>query len=238
MAKHGNRAVSSASGSADFFQALGLPTDLPPEQAERLLEATGFVFLFAPLYHPAMRHAAQVRRELGMKTIMNLVGPLANPAEARFQLIGVFAEGLCRPVAEAAGLLGIERAMVVHGLDGQDEISVTGPTRVVTLEGGEIRESLFEPSSLGLQAYPLEALQVGTRCRRTRRSPAACWPARRSRRPSGTRCCSTPGRPWPWPGCAGGIEEGYRRAREALESGEVRAKLEQILAAVRELAVV
>ena len=237
VAKHGNRAVSSASGSADFFQALGLPTDLPPERAERLLEATGFVFLFAPLYHPAMRYAAQVRRELGMKTIMNLVGPLANPAEARFQLIGVFAEGLCRPVAEAAGLLGIERAMVVHGLDGQDEISVTGPTRVVTLEGGQIRESLFEPSSLGLEAYPLEALQVGTiqdnadiarRLLSGEAEPAAIRHA----------VLLNAGAALTVAGLAGGIEEGYRRAGQALESGEVRAKLEQILAAVRELAVV
>ena len=237
VAKHGNRAVSSASGSADFFQALGLPTDLPPERAERLLEATGFVFLFAPLYHPAMRHAAQVRRELGMKTIMNLVGPLANPAEACFQLIGVFAEGLCRPVAEAAGLLGIERAMVVHGLDGQDEISVTGPTRVVTLEGGQIRESLFEPSSLGLEAYPLEALQVGTiqdnaeiarRLLAGEAEPAAIRHA----------VLLNAGAALTVAGLAGGIEEGYRRAGQALEGGEVQAKLEQILAAVRELAVV
>jgi anthranilate synthase/phosphoribosyltransferase len=234
VAKHGNRAVSSASGSADFFQALGLPTELPPERAERLLEATGFVFLFAPLYHPAMRHAGQVRRELGMKTIMNLVGPLANPAEARFQLIGVFAEGLCRPVAEAAGLLGIERAMVVHGLDGQDEISVTGPTRLVTLEGGVIRESLFEPSSLGLAAYPLEALQVGTiqdnaeiarRLLSGEAEPAAIRHA----------VLLNAGAALTVAGLAGGIEEGYRRAGLALEGGEVKAKLEQILAAVREL---
>jgi anthranilate synthase/phosphoribosyltransferase len=234
VAKHGNRAVSSASGSADFYKALGLPTELPPERAERLLEATGFVFLFAPLYHPAMRHAGQVRRELGMKTIMNLIGPLANPAGARFQLIGVFAEGLCRPVAEAAGMLGIERAMVVHGLDGQDEISVTGPTRVVTLEEGVIRESLFEPSALGLEAYPLEALQVGTvedNARIARgllgggQEPAAIRHA----------VLLNAGAALAVAGLAGGIEEGYRRAREALEGGEVGAKLRQILAAAREL---
>jgi anthranilate synthase/phosphoribosyltransferase len=237
VAKHGNRAVSSASGSADFFQALGLPTELPPTQAERLLEATGFAFLFAPLYHPAMRHAAQVRRELGMKTILNLVGPLANPAEARFQLIGVFAEGLCRPVAEAAGLLGVERAMVVHGLDGQDEISVTGPTRVLSLEAGQIRESLFEPSSLGLEAYPLEALRVDSvagnaeiarRLLAGEEEPAAIRHA----------VLLNAGAALAVAGLAGGIEEGYRRAREALEGGEVRAKLEQILAAASELAAV
>jgi len=234
VAKHGNRAVSSSSGSADFFRALGVPTDLDPDRAAEMLERTGFVFLFAPQYHPAMRHAAQVRRELGMKTILNLVGPLANPAEARFQLIGVFAEGLCRPVAEAASILGVERAMVVHGLDGEDEISVTSPTRVVSLEGGQIRESLFEPSSLGLEAYPLEALQVDTVERNAEiarrllaggEAPAAIRDA----------VLLNAGAALAVAGLAEGIEEGYRRARAALESGDVSAKLEQIVAAGREL---
>jgi len=233
VAKHGNRAVSSSSGSADFFRALGVPTDLDPDRAAEMLERTGFVFLFAPLYHPAMRHAAQVRRELGMKTILNLVGPLANPAEACFQLIGVFAEGLCRPVAEAASILGVERAMVVHGLDGEDEISVTGPTRIVSLEGGQIREWLFEPSSLGLEAYPLEALQVDTVERNAEiarrllagdEAPAAIRDA----------VLLNAGAALAVAGLAEGIEEGYRRARAALESGDVSAKLEQIVAAGRE----
>ena len=162
VAKHGNRAVSSSSGSADFFRALGLAIELTPAAAAALLERTGFTFLFAPLYHPAMRHAAQVRRELAMKTIMNLVGPLANPAGASRQLIGVFSEKLCRTVAEAALLLGLERAMVVHGLDGQDEISVTSATRIVSLDRGEIHESLFDPAEIGLQPHALEALQVGS----------------------------------------------------------------------------
>jgi anthranilate synthase/phosphoribosyltransferase len=162
VAKHGNRAVSSTSGSADFFRTLGLPIDLRPEAAAELLERTGFAFLFAPMYHPAMKHAAQVRRELGMKTIMNLVGPLSNPAEATSQLIGVFAEGLCRPVAEAARLLGVQRAMVVHGLDGEDEVSVTGPTRVVELRDGEITEYLIDPAQFGIDPYPIEALQVAS----------------------------------------------------------------------------
>jgi anthranilate synthase/phosphoribosyltransferase len=235
VAKHGNRAVSSSSGSADFFRALGLAIELPPPAAAELLERTGFAFLFAPLYHPAMRHAAQVRRELAMKTIMNLVGPLANPAEARFQLIGVFAEGLCRTVAEAALLLGLERAMVVHGLDGQDEFSVTGPTRVVSLERGEIREFLFDPAEVGMKPYTLEALRVGSAednaaIARRLLSGGGEQPAIRD------AVLLNAGAALAVCGLAGGIEEGYRQARAALEAGAVREKLEQIVTCSRELA--
>jgi anthranilate synthase/phosphoribosyltransferase len=234
VAKHGNRAVSSSSGSADFFRALGLAIELPPPAAAELLERTGFSFLFAPLYHPAMRHAAQVRRELAMKTIMNLVGPLANPAEARFQLIGVFAEGLARTVAEAARLLGVERAMVVHGLDGQDEISVTGPTRIVFLEQRQLREFLFDPAEVGMEPYALEALQVASA--EDNASIARRLLAGDGERPAiRDAVLLNAGAALAVAGLAGGIEEGYRRAREALESGEVRAKLDEILAAAREL---
>jgi anthranilate synthase/phosphoribosyltransferase len=235
VAKHGNRAVSSSSGSADFFRALGLAVDLPPPAAATMLERTGFAFLFAPLYHPAMRHAAQVRRELAMKTIMNLVGPLANPAEASLQLIGVFSENLCRIVAEAARLLGLERAMVVHGLDGQDEISVTAPTRIVLLERGELREFLFDLGQAGLEPYALEELQVGSAednaaIAREVLAGGGGHPAIRD------AVLLNAGAALALYGLAGGIEEGYRRARAALEAGTVREKLEQVVAASRELA--
>ncbi len=235
VAKHGNRAVSSSSGSADFFRALGLAVELPPQAAAAMLERTGFAFLFAPLYHPAMRHAAQVRRELAMKTIMNLVGPLANPAEAGLQLIGVFSESLCRIVAEAARLLGLERVMVVHGQDGQDEISVTAPTRVVLLEQGELREFLFDPGQAGLEPYTLEELQVGSAednaaIAREVLAGGDGHPAIRD------AVLLNAGAALALYGLAGGIEEGYRRARAALEAGAVREKLEQIVAVSRELA--
>jgi anthranilate synthase/phosphoribosyltransferase len=235
VAKHGNRAVSSSSGSADFFRALGLAIELPPPAAAELLERTGFAFLFAPQYHPAMRHAAQVRRELAMKTIMNLVGPLANPAEARFQLIGVFSENLCRTVAEAALLLGLERAMVVHGLDGQDEVSVTGPTRIVSLERGEIREFLFDPGQVGLEPYALEELQVGSA--EDNAAIARALIAGGTERPAiRNAVLLNAGAALAVFGLAGGIEEGYRQARAALESGAVKEKLEQIVTSSRELA--
>lgn len=168
VAKHGNRAVSSRSGSADFYRALGIGIEISPERAAESIRRTGFAFLYAPLYHGAMRFAAPARRQLGIKTIMNLLGPLVNPAGASYQLIGVFAEEFLPVVARAAVLLGIRRGMVVHGLDGQDEISVCAPTRVVSFTVGEdsaeasFDEFVIQPESYGLGTHPPEALEGGT----------------------------------------------------------------------------
>lgn len=158
VAKHGNRAVSSRSGSADFFKALGIPVGLNPEQAAGMIEDTGFAFLFAPLYHGAMRFAAEARRELGIRTLMNLLGPLVNPAEAEFRLIGVFDERYCVPLAEAAKLLGVRRVMTVHGRDGLDEISVSAPTRSVFIdEDGRVEDRLITAEDFGLDGSVLDA---------------------------------------------------------------------------------
>lgn len=162
VAKHGNRAVSSRSGSADFYRALGIAVDLPPAKSERLLEENNFAFLFAPIYHQAMKYAAVPRKELGIKTIMNLLGPLVNPAAADYQLIGVFSEEFCEPVAEAAHLLGIKRAMVVHGLDGIDELSVSAPSRVVTVdEAGKLDSYQITPAQFGIAGHALSDLAGG-----------------------------------------------------------------------------
>jgi anthranilate synthase/phosphoribosyltransferase len=162
VAKHGNRAVSSRSGSADFYQALGIRTGLKPAGAAKVLEETGFSFLFAPTYHSAMRFAATPRRELGIKTIMNLLGPLVNPAAAQYQIIGVFDEAYCEPMAQAAHMLGIKRVMVVYGTDGQDEISVCAPSRIVMMEeDGTMTTSTFDPKELGIASHPLEELIGG-----------------------------------------------------------------------------
>ncbi len=182
VAKHGNRAVSSRSGSADFYKALGINIDIPPERAAEAIDEAGFAFLFAPLYHGAMRFAGPARRDLGIKTIMNLLGPLVNPARAEYQLIGVFSESFMRPMAEAAVRLGIRRGMVVHGLDGQDEISVCAPTRIIAFEaGGDIAvgganeagatkeagamasfdELVIQPENYGLRSHTPEALTGG-----------------------------------------------------------------------------
>ncbi|AEJ60453.1 Anthranilate phosphoribosyltransferase [Spirochaeta thermophila DSM 6578] len=163
VAKHGNRAVSSKSGSADFYAALGIPVDLPPDVAARMLEQEGFVFLFAPRYHGAMKYAAGPRRELGIKTIMNFVGPLSNPAGAVYQLVGVFSRDYLSLMAEAALQLGVRRVMAVHGEDGQDEVSVTGRTFYVYLDAeGRREEGVFEPEDLGVGRYPLEEVLGGT----------------------------------------------------------------------------
>ena len=150
VAKHGNRAVSSRSGSADFFRALGVPVDLGPGQAAGMIEAAGFAFLYAPAYHGAMRFAAEARRELGIRTLMNLLGPLVNPAEAEFRLIGVFDERYCVVLAEAAKLLGVRRVMTVHGLDGLDEVSVSAPTRTVFIgEDGRVVDRVITADDFG-----------------------------------------------------------------------------------------
>ncbi len=162
VAKHGNRAVSSRSGSADFYRALGIPVDIDPAEAEKLISEKKFSFLYAPVYHKAMRHAAPVRKILGVKTIMNLLGPLVNPAAAEYQIIGVYREDLCRTVAEAAHMLGVKRVMVIHGLDGIDELSVSAPSRVVYIdESGSIDDYVFNPESIGISGFAIEDLKGG-----------------------------------------------------------------------------
>lgn len=162
VAKHGNRAVSSRCGSADVLEALGVRLSLDPAEAARCLERHGIVFLFAPAHHPAMRHAVEPRRELGVRTLFNLIGPLANPAGARRQLLGVYSPALTATVAEVLRSLGAERAMVVHGMEGLDEISVCGPTRVSSLNGGRIRSYTIEPRDAGLPAAEPGAIGGGT----------------------------------------------------------------------------
>jgi anthranilate synthase/phosphoribosyltransferase len=162
VAKHGNRAVSSKSGSADFYREIGLAVDLPPAKTERLIEETGFGFLFAPIYHGAMRHAAVPRRELGIKTLMNLLGPLVNPAGASYQLIGVYSNDYVETVARAAHLLGIKRVMVVHGSDGIDELSVSAPSRAVSVnEDGTLDERIINPEEFGMVGHSLSDLAGG-----------------------------------------------------------------------------
>jgi anthranilate phosphoribosyltransferase len=150
VAKHGNRAVSSRAGSADVLEALGVAVDASPALVARCLDAAGIGFLFAPRFHAATRHAAGVRRELGLRTIFNLLGPLTNPAAVRHQVVGVFAARWCAPVAAALGALGVRRAAVVHGADGLDEVAVRGPTHVAVVEDGAVRELTVTPRDFGL----------------------------------------------------------------------------------------
>jgi anthranilate phosphoribosyltransferase len=161
VAKHGNRAVSSQAGSADVLEALGVPTDLPAERAATLLDEVGIAFLLAPTHHPAMRHGGVARRELGIRTIFNCLGPLANPARATHQLLGVYDDALRPVLAATLRELGVERAWVVRGTDGLDELSPYGPTRVTELDHGELRERLVRPEDFGLAPSPEGAAQGG-----------------------------------------------------------------------------
>jgi len=160
VAKHGNRAVSSRCGSADLFTALGVAVDAEPSVVERCLDDCGIAFLFAPTFHPSMRHAAQVRRDLGIRTVFNLLGPLTNPAAVRRQLVGVPRADLTDLIARALVQLGTERAWVAHGADGLDEVSTTGYTKVSECNSGIVRSFFLHPSDFGLPVAELEELQA------------------------------------------------------------------------------
>jgi anthranilate phosphoribosyltransferase len=162
VAKHGNRAVSSRSGSADVLEALGFNLELSPEQIERSIDELGFGFLFAPTHHPAMRHAAPVRRELATRTVFNVLGPLTNPAGARAQVVGVFAPDLVRTLAEVLAQLGSHRAFVVYGADGIDELSPAGPNLVCEVVDGAVVERTIDPLDLGVPRCDPNDLRGGT----------------------------------------------------------------------------
>jgi anthranilate phosphoribosyltransferase len=160
VAKHGNRSVSSKSGSADLLEAAGVALGILPEQVARCVDELGVGFMFAPAHHGAMKHAIGPRRELAMRTIFNILGPMTNPAGVKRLLVGVYEQALCRPVAEVLGRLGAEHVMVVHSEDGLDEISLAGPTRVAELRGGEIQEYSITPGDFGIERQSLDGLEV------------------------------------------------------------------------------
>jgi anthranilate synthase/phosphoribosyltransferase len=227
VAKHGNKAASSPVGSADFFRALEVPVDIEPHEGEALLKDTGFCFLFAPTYHGAMRHAARARSELGIRSAMNLVGPLSNPADASYQLIGVYDATLAGPVAEAARLLGAQRVLAVHGEDGLDEISVSSRTFVVEVdETGARREYVLTPEEFGITRSPVGELRSGTAAENAATAlevlrgggPRAVRDAVLLNAGAGLYIC----------GVSRNIGDGYLLARQALESGVAAAKLEQV----------
>jgi len=161
VAKHGNRNMSSRTGAADVLEALGVRIDLEPPAAERCLREAGICFLFAQTYHPAMKHVAEVRRELGFRTIFNLLGPLSNPAGVRRQLLGVYSKDWLLPVANVLAKLGAEKAWVVHGSDGLDEMTTTGVSHVAVLDRGKISQLTVAPQDVGLEHASLAALKGG-----------------------------------------------------------------------------
>ena len=163
VAKHGNRSVSSTCGSADLFEALGVTVASPPARVEASLRDAGIAFFFAPTFHPAMRHAAEARRDLGVRTVFNLLGPLTNPAGARCQIVGVPRPEHTDLLARALGRLGSRRAWVVHGAEGLDEVSTTGYTKVAEWHQGRLRTFYLHPSDFGVKVAALDTLRVTSR---------------------------------------------------------------------------
>jgi anthranilate phosphoribosyltransferase len=227
VAKHGNRAASSQTGSADVLEALGFELDLPPERIAQSIDELGFGFMFAQAHHPAMKHAAPVRRELGTRTVFNVLGPLTNPARARAQVVGVYSPGLVHPIAEALLQLGARRAFVVHGADGIDELSPTGPNLVCEVFDGTVRERTIDPEELGLERCSIDELAGGLPAENAaliRRVFEGEQSGRRSAILLNAAGAIAAG------GHADDLRDGLELAREAIDSGAASARLDELIA--------
>ena len=233
VAKHGNRSVSSKSGSADVLEALGAAIELQPEAVARCLQETGFGFMFAPIHHPAMRHVAPVRRELGVRTIFNILGPLTNPAGAPNILMGVFHPDLVGIQARVLERLGASRALVVHGRDGLDEITLAGGTLVGELRNGHIEEYEILPSEFGLAMSELQSIRVESpeQSKAMLLDVLADQPG-----PARDIVLFNAGAALYVAGVADNIGDGVQRARAAISSGAARQRLDEYVNATRVLA--
>jgi len=231
VAKHGNRAVSSASGSADVLEALGFRLELPPARIERSIDELGFGFLFAPTHHPAMRHAAPVRRELATRTVFNVLGPLTNPAGARAQVVGVYAPELVRTIAEVLAQLGASRAFVVHGAGGIDELSPAGANLVCEVAGGRVRKREIDPLDLGVPRCDPAELRGGSPAENaaTIRDifAGADGGARNAVLLNAAGAIAASGH-------AKNLREGLGAAAEAVDSGAAGERLDELIAFTRE----
>ena len=227
VAKHGGRSVSSTSGSADVMEALGAHLNLTPEQVAQCLEQTGIAFMFAPNHHASMKHAAPVRKELGVRTIFNILGPLTNPAGAPNILLGVFHPDLVGIQVRVLQRLGAEHALVVYGMNGMDEISLSGETLVGELKDGSVHEYTVHPSDFGLPVYDTRVLRVANRD-----ESVACIQRALGNEDGPVRdiVLLNAGAALYCAGVAPSLAEGVRRTREAVASGAALAKLSQFVA--------
>ncbi len=226
VAKHGNRSVSSSSGSADVLEAAGVNLDVPPETVGRCIDEVGVGFLFAQKHHSAMRHAIGPRREMGVRTLFNVLGPLTNPAGAPNQVMGVFDGDLVEPIARVLGQLGSRHVLVVHADDGMDEISISAPTRVAELKDGDVRSYRIAPEEFGLQRAGAEAIRVGSaeeslRMIRSVLSGEA-GPAR-------DIVCLNAGAAIHVAGLAERLQEGIDKAAESIDSGRAQQVLDRLV---------
>jgi anthranilate phosphoribosyltransferase len=226
VAKHGNRAVSSASGSADVLEALGFDLEQPPERIEQSIDELGFGFLFAPSHHPAMRHAAPVRRELAARTVFNVLGPLTNPAGARAQVVGVYSPQLVPTIADVLAQLGAKRAFVVHGYGGVDELSPAGPNLVAEVVEGEVSIREIDPVDFGVPRCAPLALQGGTPAENAATVREVFAGATGAKREAvllnAAGAIAAAGR-------AADLPEGYEIARETVDSGAAAMRLEALI---------
>jgi anthranilate phosphoribosyltransferase len=225
VAKHGNRSVTSECGAADFLEAIGVAIDLPPAGVVRCVDETGFGFMFAPNYHPAMRHAGVPRREIGVRTVFNILGPITNPAGARRQLTGVAVAGLGETLARVLSLMGAEHAIVVHGQDGLDEISVSAPTFIHEVRRGDVHSYTIEPEQFGMQRWSFDAVRGGTVQANVRLAEAVL---KGERGPSRDVVLLNAGAALYMAGVVDSIRDGIRRAADELDSGRARRKVDQV----------
>ena len=227
VAKHGNRAMSGACGSADVLEALGVRIDLGPESVKQCIEEVGFGFMFAQRYHPSMRFAAGPRREIGIRTVFNILGPLTNPAGARAHLLGVADPGVAEKMAQVLDELGAGHALVVHGADGLDEITISGATRVWELKGGSVDSYDLSPGDLGFELAPRDALRAGSVDDSTRTLRAVLegrpGPARDVVLMNAAAALLAADR-------VGSLEEGVAASVESVDSGRALARLESLIA--------
>jgi anthranilate phosphoribosyltransferase len=226
VAKHGNRAVSSVSGSADVLEALGFTLEQPPERIAESIDRFGFGFMFAPAHHPAMRHAALVRRELGTRTVFNVLGPLTNPAGARAGIFGVYAPALVRTIADVLAALGSRRAFVVHGAHGIDELSPAGPNVVCEVVDGSVQERTIDPRELGIERCSPDELLGGTADENARTARDVLAGARGGKRDAvllnaaGAIAAA---------GHAADLREGLGLAADAIDSGRAAERLGELV---------
>lgn len=232
VAKHGNRAASSKSGAADLLEAAGVDIELSPEQVSRCVETVGIGFMFAQRHHGAMKHAIGPRREMGTRTIFNLLGPLTNPAGARSQVLGVFDRAWVRPLADVLSRLGSDHVLVVHGADGMDEISISGPTHIAELKDGVIEEYMIEPGDFGVETSPLSSIQVADAGESLAMVQSVLAD---SSGPARDIVLLNAGAAIRVSGMVESLAAGVDRARETIANGAARAKLAELVAFTAEI---
>ena len=227
VAKHGNRAASSKSGAADVLEALGVKITIPPEKSQELLGKIGICFLFAQNYHIAMKYVAPIRKELGIRTVFNILGPLSNPAGANMELMGVYDEALVEPLAQVMANLGVTRGMVVFGQDSLDEISMSAPTSVCEIKDGKFTYYVFTPEQFGYERCTKEELHGGTP-----QENAEITKAILEGKETGAKrhaVCLNAGAALYIAGKAASIEAGVKMAEQLIDSGAALKKLEEFI---------